>query len=120
MVLGHIAVELRLGVKTTQLCTRCSLLIPDHSLLFTDSKIARYSLYKLLITHCKVVHYSLHVKLRSSHRKCSISKGILRNFAKFTGKYLRQGLFLNKVAGWGLFFNMCFPKIFAKFLTSFL
>ena len=25
-------------------------------------------------------------------------KGVLRNFAKFTGKHLCQGLFLNKVA----------------------
>ena len=26
-------------------------------------------------------------------------KGVLRNFTKFTGKHLRQGLFFNKVAG---------------------
>ena len=26
-------------------------------------------------------------------------KGVLKNFAKFTGKYLCQSLFLNKVAG---------------------
>ena len=29
----------------------------------------------------------------------SVRKGVLRNFANFTGKYLRQGLFFNKVAG---------------------
>ena len=34
--------------------------------------------------------------VRSSHRKCSIRKGVLRNWAKFTGKHLRQGLFFNK------------------------
>ena len=26
-------------------------------------------------------------------------KGVLRNYAKFTGKHLRQSLFFNKVAG---------------------
>ena len=35
----------------------------------------------------------------SSHRRCSVRKGVLRNFAKFTGKQMCQGLFFNKVAG---------------------
>ena len=30
---------------------------------------------------------------------CSIRKGVLRNFAKFTGKHLCKSLFFNKVAG---------------------
>ena len=33
---------------------------------------------------------------RSSHRRCSLRKGVLRNFAKFTGKHLYQSLFFNK------------------------
>ena len=37
--------------------------------------------------------------LRNNHRSCSVRKGVLRNFAKFTGKYLCQSLPLNKVAG---------------------
>ena len=36
---------------------------------------------------------------RSSHRRCFVRKVVLRNFAKFTGKHLRQSLFFNKVAG---------------------
>ena len=36
---------------------------------------------------------------RSSHQRCSISKGVLRNFSKLTGKHLCQSLFFNKVAG---------------------
>ena len=36
---------------------------------------------------------------RSSHRRCSIRKGVLRNFAKFAGKDRRQSLFFNKDAG---------------------
>ena len=32
---------------------------------------------------------------RGSHRRWSVRKGVLRNFAKFTGKYLCQSLFFN-------------------------
>ena len=39
------------------------------------------------------------VKNRSSHPRCSVKKGVLRNFAKFTGKHLCQSLFFNKVSG---------------------
>ena len=34
---------------------------------------------------------------RSSHRRCSVRKGILINFVKFTGKHLCQSLFFNKI-----------------------
>ena len=37
--------------------------------------------------------------LRSSHRRVFVKKGILRNFANFTGRHLCQSLFFNKVAG---------------------
>ena len=46
---------------------------------------------------------------------CSVRKGVLRNFAKFTGKHLCQSLFLNKVAG---LWHRCFPVNFAKFLRT--
>ena len=36
---------------------------------------------------------------RSSHQRCSVKKGVLRNFAKFTGKHLCQSLFFNEVPG---------------------
>ena len=39
---------------------------------------------------------------RSSHRRCSVKKGVLKNFAKFTGKHLCQSLFFNKIANLGL------------------
>ena len=34
-----------------------------------------------------------------SHQRCSVKKGVLTNFAKFTGKHLCQSLFFNNVAG---------------------
>ena len=43
-----------------------------------------------------IEHYF--TKFRSSHQRCSVRKGVLRNFTKFTGKHLRQSLFFNKVA----------------------
>ena len=62
---------------------------------------------------------------RSSHRRCSIKKDVLRNSVKFAGKHLRQSLFFSKVAGlrratllkktpW----RRCFPVNFGKFLRT--
>ena len=62
---------------------------------------------------------------RNSHLRCSIKKGVLKNFSKFTGNNLCHGLFLNKIAGirpltlskkrpW----HMCFPMNLAKFLRT--
>ena len=41
-------------------------------------------------------HY---LQFKSSQRRCSIRKGVPRNFTKFTGRHLCQSLFFNKVAG---------------------
>ena len=38
----------------------------------------------------------------SNYRRCSVRKSVLRNFAKFTGKKLRESLFFDKIAGLGL------------------
>ena len=60
---------------------------------------------------------------RSSHRRCSVRKGVLRNFTKFTGKHLCQSLFLNGVARpatilkKGLW-HRCFPVNFVKLLRT--
>ena len=35
-------------------------------------------------------------RYRSSHQRCFMKKGVLRNFVKFTGKHLCQSLFFNK------------------------
>ena len=51
---------------------------------------------------------------RSSRPDLFCEKGVLRNFAKFTGKHLCQSLFFNKVAG-----GACnLPVNFAKFLRT--
>ena len=48
---------------------------------------------------------------RSSHRRrCSVRKGVPRNFAKVTGKHLYQSLFFDKET-----LAQVFPVNFAKF-----
>ena len=61
---------------------------PVSSNLCNESSLQCYRLYNFSF-------------FRSWHWKYSVRKSILGNFAKFTGKQLRQSLFLNKVAGWG-------------------
>ena len=42
------------------------------------------------------------IACRKSRLKLFFKKNVLKNFAKFVGKYLCNSLFFNKVAGWGL------------------
>ena len=63
-----------------------------------------------------------HILDRSSHRRCSVRKDVLRNFAKFTWKHLCQGLFMSgpkastflKKRLW----HRCFPGNSAKLLKT--
>ena len=43
--------------------------------------------YKFIISH---LNFPNNLKYRSSHRRCSVRKGVLKNFAKFTRKNLCQ------------------------------
>ena len=70
-------------------------------------------------------HISRYSTNRSSHRRRSVRKGVLRNFVKFIGKHLCQSLFLNKVAGLRpatllkkRLWHRCFPANFARFLRT--
>ena len=62
---------------------------------------------------------------RSSRPEAFCKKGVLRNFAKFTGKHLHQSLFFNKAAHLRpatllkkRIWQSCFPMTFAKFLRT--
>ena len=62
---------------------------------------------------------------RSIHLRCSVKKGVLRNFTNFTGKYLCQRFFFNKVAGHSpetllkkSLCHRCFTMNFAKLLRT--
>ena len=64
---------------------------------------------------------------RSSRTEVFCKKGVLRNFAKFTGKHLCQSLFFNKVAGlrmfygyfWSIIFTLVTPVMFYGFFFQF-
>ena len=71
-----------------------------------------------------VAHESQAV-FRSSRPEVFCKNGVLRNFAKFTGKHLCQSLFFNKVAGLRpttllkkRLWHRCFPVNFTKFLRT--
>ena len=62
---------------------------------------------------------------RSSHQRCSVRKGVLRNFAKFTGKHLWLSLLFNKFAGLRpatllkkRLLHGCFSVNFSKFVRT--
>ena len=85
---------------------------------------------RLLQTPLKVPYFEKHCPLNKKeraereglHQRCSIKKGVLRNFTKFTGKHQSQSLLFNKVAGLRLVtvlkkrvWHRCFPVNFVKF-----
>ena len=57
----------------------------------------------LIVKRCFYIKFSIIADsiwlVRSSRPEVFYKKGILRNFAKFTGKHLCQRLFFNKVSG---------------------
>ena len=55
--------------------------------------------------------------IRSSCRRCTVRKGVLKNSARFTGKRMCQSLFFNKVAGLRPWYR-CFSVNFVKFLRT--
>ena len=48
------------------------------------------------------------ITLEAASQACSVKKGVLRNFAKFTEKHLCQRLIFNKVAVGVTLYNHCF------------
>ena len=77
---------------------------------------------------CKTLKWMMMFKHKiiiteAAPQRCSMKRGALRNFAKFTGKRLCQSLFFNKVAGLRpatllkkRLWHRRFPVNFAKFL----
>ena len=69
---------------------------------------------KELILEVTLVKMRFQIKfLRSSRPEVFYKKGVLRNFAKVTGKNLCQSLFIKK-----RLWHSCFPVNFAKFLRT--
>ena len=53
---------------------------------------------------------------RSSHQRCYIKKGVLRNFTKFTGKQLCQSLFKKETLAQVLSCEFC--RIFTEYVWT--
>ena len=107
----------KLILKTESISNRATPYVSDgkKEILMNSFFNAQFNYYP----HIWMLHNH---KNRSSFWRCSIEKGVLRNFAKFTGKHLFQSLLFNKRALLKKrLWHRCFPVTFAKFLrTSFL
>ena len=84
----------------------------------------RFVYFLMFICHAKFMASEnfASIKSRSSHLRFSIKKGVVRNFAKFTGNNLCPSFYFNKVAGLRpatlskkRLWHRCFPVNFAKF-----
>ena len=89
-----------------------------YLILFINLFCTKFSFLFFLLT-------VLFNNLQNSHQRCSMKKGVLRNFTKFTGKHLCQRLLFNKVAGLRpatllkmSLWHRCFPVNFVKFLRT--
>ena len=106
--------------------------IKAHILLLSDysAQLFTVDMFFLFIRFTWVC-FILYIKkfekilLRSSHSRCSVRTGVLRNFTKFTGKHLCQSFFLIKLqtSSLQLYFkkrlwHRCFPVNFVKFLRA--
>ena len=83
-------------------------LIPDLGICFEAellgckyllNRITINSNQKLTFMGCLLKWVYLFHLYRSSHRRCSVKRDVLKNFTKFTGIHLCQSLFFNKVTG---------------------
>ena len=92
---------------------------------FLESIVAFLAMI-FLVTQTIVFHQNTQVVVyRSSHQRRSMKKDVPRNFAKFSGKHLRQSLSFNKAAHLRpatllkkRLWLRCFPMNFAKFLRT--
>ena len=79
------------------------------------------------LSYCSYIA-RIYLSFRSSHRRCSVKKGVLGNFPKFIGKHLCQIFFLIKLQTFRLATLIketptlsqywCFPVNIAKFLKT--
>ena len=100
----------------------------SQSLVWLPDFINKFSLsHKFLLLLIPNISNSLQILtiFRYNHRRCSVRKGVPRNFAKFSGKHLCQSLFFTKAAGLRpvallkkRLCHRCFPVNFAKFLRT--
>ena len=92
-----------------------------HTLRF-DHEYQNYAsirVFQMFLQEFKVLRQFLRFRFRSSRPEVFYKKGVLKNFAKFTGKHLRQSLFYRTplVAADLVFGKMHFFKIVKDLVT---
>ena len=96
-------------------CYKCCLHITYSEI---TSVFSQFFIYTRDCTKLQTFHV-LSQQFRSSHRWCSIKKGVLKNFLKFTGKHLCHSRFFNKKDTLAQVFSCEFCEISKKtFLTK--
>ena len=82
-----------------------------------------YFVKKQIFFQKKIIFFNLVLQQMNNHSRPTVfcKKGVLTNFAKFTGEHKYQSLFFNKVAGLRpaallkkRFWHRCFPMNFVK------
>ena len=83
--------------------TANSYLIVENFKMLKNIEIFSITISKLIENDCELSLSQTASSLQKSTdvvaRRCSVRKGVVRNFAKFTGKHMCQSLFFSKVAG---------------------
>ena len=96
-----------------------------EQIIWKPLSVLQRTLKKIIACFLWVTIFKKSTINRSSHRRCSIKKGVLKNFAKFIRKYLYQGLlclFVSKYSS-GLkletwLWHRCFPVNFVNLLRT--
>ena len=69
-------------------------------MMFPVFIISMFAIRRLLGQQFEHYTHKLSIINRSSRPEVFYKKDVLRNFAKFTGKQMRQSQFFNKISGW--------------------
>ena len=85
-------------ILTILICPLKTYVVRLHNLIsmniFFTLDHERSQVFFVIVKRKPISNFNEH---RSSHHMCSVRKGVLRNFAKFSGKHLCQSFFFHKV-----------------------
>ena len=95
-----------------RLWPRC---FPANFVKFSRTPFSQSTSGRLLLW---LIKYEILI-VRRSHQRCSVEKGVLKNFIKFTGKHLCQNPFFNKVSGVSVLAKVFSCEVYKIFKTTF-
>ena len=72
-------------------------------LLNQERMIIDKNIFMTLLNNLVLIQVFKTIIVKSSHQRCSMKKGVLKNCTKLTGKHLCQSFFFNKAAGCSVF-----------------